>query len=49
VRGWLVTLLPAAVATGLAWVLAALAVGLTVAGVLADLRGAHAPPAAQAA
>ena len=38
-RGWLAALLPATAATALAWAVAAVAVVLTVARVLADLRG----------
>ena len=42
-QGWLSGILPEAVASGLAWVLAAAVVALAVAGVLGQLRGVRAP------
>jgi hypothetical protein len=43
VQGWLSGILPEAVASGLAWALAATVVGLAIAGMLGEIRGVRTP------
>jgi putative peptide zinc metalloprotease protein len=43
VQGWLSGVLPGAVASGLAWALAATVVGLAIAGMLGEIRGVRTP------